>query len=216
VLGRLGDTYFFAGKLADARKNYDESLVLTRELSSPEELLAIQRAHALTLYKSATASLKLGDRDMPRKLFDESLAIREQIARARPTDLNNSIGLMLTLARCGKIPEARTKADNVLKVANSQKKGSPVVGNLQIQSSSALAIASDNVDRDKPVEKWSPNQLAERKALQDRSLEILGMAIESGFKDVYHLENDPDLDGIRKDPRFGEILKKIKSAPGSK
>lgn len=216
ILGRLGDAFFFAGKLADARKNYDESLALTRELSTPEELLAIQRAHALNLYKSATASLKLGDRDLARKLFDECLAIREQLSRARPTDLNNSIGLMLTLARCGKIPEARTKAENVLKVANAQKKGSPVAGNLQIQSSSALAIASDNVDRDKPLEKWSANQLSERKALQDRSLEILGMAIESGFKDVYHLENDPDLDGIRRDPKFGEILKKMKSAPGSK
>src|SRR5262249_54052890 len=120
VLEALGDAHFFLGQPDQAKKSYDESLALARELSAAEDLLAINRALSLLLYKSATAALKLGNRPESQKLYDECLAIRERHSRARPRDLEAAIEWMLALARCGKTEEARTKAENLLKLVAAQ------------------------------------------------------------------------------------------------
>ena len=119
----LGDAHYFLGQPDEAKKSYDESLALARELSASEELLAINRALSLMLYKSATAALKLGNRSESQKLYDECLAIREQYSHAKPRDLEAAIDWMLALARCGKTELARTKAENLLKYVAAQGSG---------------------------------------------------------------------------------------------
>jgi tetratricopeptide (TPR) repeat protein len=42
------------------------------------------------------------------------------------------------------------------------------------------------------------------------SLEALEMAILLGYSDVRHMEKDPDLDNIRNEPRYQEIVEKMK------
>ena len=116
----------------EAKKSYDESLALTRELSTPEELLAVKKRLSQFLYKSATAALKLGNRSESQKLYDECLAIREQYSQTRPRDLEAAIEWMLALARCGKTEEARTKAENLLKVAAAQNSGSRSAANVPV------------------------------------------------------------------------------------
>jgi tetratricopeptide (TPR) repeat protein len=211
ILDSLGDAHFFLGQPDEAKKSYDESLALARELSASEDLLAINRALSLMLYKSATAALKLGNRSESRKLYDECLAIRERHARARPRDLDAAIEWMLALARCGKTEEARTKAENLLKFVAAQGRGYPYAANYRLQSAFALAMAADNLDRDHAVEAWPPERLAERKKLIDRSFEALDLAIASGFDDRYQLETDPDIDALRGDPRFVAILEKLRT-----
>jgi tetratricopeptide (TPR) repeat protein len=211
VLDSLGDARFFLGQTDEAKKSYDESLAVTRELSAPEELLVVKRSLSLMLYKSATADLRLGLRSESQKLYDECLAIREQYSHARPRDLDGAIEWMLALARCGRIEEARTKAENLLKLAAAQKSGSPSAATYQLQSAFALAIAADNVVRNRPIATWSPQRLAERKKLIDRSFEALDLAIASGFKDRWQLETDPDIDALRGDPRFVAILEKLQA-----
>jgi hypothetical protein len=209
VLDSLGDALFFLGLPDEAKKSYDESLTLTRELSAPEELLTVKRTLSLMLYKSATAALRLGLRTESQKLYDECLAIREQYSHARPRDLDGAIEWMLALARCGRIDEARTKAENLLKLAAAQNSGNRSTAIFQLQSAFALAIAADNVDRNHPIETWSPQRLAERKKLIDRSFEALDLAIASGFNDRWQLETDPDIDALRGDPRFVAVLEKL-------
>ena len=123
---------------------------------------------------------------------------------------------MLALARCGKTKEARTKAENLLKVAAAQNSRSRSAANFRLQSAFALAIAADSLDRDHPVEMWSSERLAERKKLIDRSFEALDLAITSGFDDHYQLETDPDIDAIRGDPRFVAILEKLRAQSKAK
>jgi serine/threonine protein kinase/tetratricopeptide (TPR) repeat protein len=216
ILDSLGDAYFFLGQPDEAKKSYDESLALARELSAADDLLAINRALSLMLYKSATAALKLGNRSESQKLYDECLAIRERDARARPRDLEAAIEWMLALARCGKIKEARTKAENLLKLVAAQGGGYTPAANYRLQSAFALAIAADNLDRDHAVEVWPPELLAERKKLIDRSFEALDLAITSGFDDRYQLETDPDIDALRGDPRFVAILGKLRTRSKAK
>ena len=162
------------------------------------------------MYKSATAALRLGKRSESQKLYDECLAIREQYSHTKPRDLDASIEWMLALARCGKTEEARTKAENLLKFAAAQKSGNRSAAIFQLQSAFALAIAADNLDRNHPLESWSPERLGERKKLIDRSFEGLDLAIASGFDDHYQLETDPDIDALRGDPRFVVILEKLR------
>ncbi len=206
TLDSLGDAQLFLGQPDLAKKSYDESLALARELSEPEELLAVKRRLSQMLYKSATAALKLGNQPEARKLYDECLVIREQYSQTRPRDLEAAIEWMLALARCGKTQAACTKAENLLKLAAAQNSGNRSAANFRLQSAFALAIAADNLDRDHPLANWSPERLAERKKLIDRSFEVLNLAITSGFDDHYQLETDPDIDALRGDPRFVEIL----------
>jgi serine/threonine protein kinase/tetratricopeptide (TPR) repeat protein len=216
ILDSLGDAQFFLGQPDEAKKTYDESLALTRELSEPEELLAVKRTLSTMLYKSATAALRLGNRSESRKLYDECLAIREQYAHTKPRDLDAAIEWMLALARCGRTEEARTKAENLLKVVAVRKSGNPSAAIYQLQSAFALAIAADNLDRNHPLENWSPERLAERKKLIDRSFEVLDLTIASGFDDHYQLETDPDIDALRGDPRFVVVLEKLRTRSKAK
>jgi len=168
------------------------------------------------LYKSATAALKLGNRPESKQLYDECLALRERHSRARPRDLGAAIEWMLALARCGKTEEARTKAENLLKLVAAQGGGYPSAANYRLQSAFALATAADNLDRNHAVEVWPPERLAERKKLLDRSFEALNLAITSGFDDGYQLETDPDIDALRGDPRFVAILEKLRTQSKAK
>lgn len=45
---------------------------------------------------------------------------------------------------------------------------------------------------------------------KDEGLEALSRAIELGYDDKEHLEGDHDLDAIRDDERFSELVKKIR------
>ncbi len=216
ILEALGDAQLFLDRPEEARKSYDESLALTRELSAPEELMAIRRTLSQVLYKTATAALKQGDRTGSRKLFDECLALREQYSQAHPRDLDAAIEWMLALARCGKVAEARTKAENLLKVAASQKVGNGPAAIYRLQGAFTLAIAADNLDRDHPVATWPPERLAERGKLIDRSFQALDLAIASGFDDHYQLAIDPDIDGLRGDPRFAAVLERLRTPSKSR
>jgi hypothetical protein len=123
---------------------------------------------------------------------------------------------MLALARCGKTEEARTKAENLLKLVAAQGGAYPSAANYRLQSAFALAIAADNLDRDHAVEVWPPERLAERKKLIDRSFEALNLAIASGLDDRYQLETDPDIDALRGDPRFVAILERLRTPSKAK
>ena len=216
VLENLGDAQFFLGRHADAKKSYDESLALSRELSAPEELLAVQRTLSLMLYKAATAALKLGNRSESQKLYGECLAIREQFSHAKPGDLNAAIEWMLALARCGKMAEARAKAENLLKLAAAQKKGNRAAAIMRLQSASHWPSPPTTSTRIILSRPGLPNGSRSRKKLIDRSFEALDLAIVSGFNDPFQLETDPDIDALRGDPRFAAMLEKLRTQPKPK
>jgi len=45
----------------------------------------------------------------------------------------------------------------------------------------------------------------------EKALDFLELSVEKGFSNKVHMEQDPDLAPLREDPRFKEILKKLKS-----
>lgn len=46
----------------------------------------------------------------------------------------------------------------------------------------------------------------------DKSVKALKKAVELGYFDADHIEEDPDLDGIRHDPRYTDLMSKIKTS----
>jgi tetratricopeptide (TPR) repeat protein len=47
---------------------------------------------------------------------------------------------------------------------------------------------------------------------QDEALAELALAVRLGYRDLDHLERDPDLQALRADPRYGAFLAMVKSA----
>ena len=45
----------------------------------------------------------------------------------------------------------------------------------------------------------------------DRAFEVLAKLVDGGWQDRAGLETDPDLDAVRKDKRFGEVLKRLEA-----
>lgn len=45
---------------------------------------------------------------------------------------------------------------------------------------------------------------------KDEALRELDAAVSAGFDDVEHIENDPDLDSLREDPRYRDIVRKLR------
>ena len=45
----------------------------------------------------------------------------------------------------------------------------------------------------------------------DRAFEVLTRLVDGGWQDRAALETDPDLDAVRKDKRFAELLKRLES-----
>jgi tetratricopeptide (TPR) repeat protein len=58
-------------------------------------------------------------------------------------------------------------------------------------------------------------ETAELRALRDRGIEALRLAIAAGFKDVARLEQDADLNSLRQDARFTQFVAQLKSAGGA-
>jgi len=44
----------------------------------------------------------------------------------------------------------------------------------------------------------------------DDALRALSRAVELGYRDVEHMENDSDLDNVRSDPRYAELVHKMR------
>ena len=70
---------------------------------------------------------------------------------------------------------------------------------LHYNAARAYALASQAVAR-----KDQPRS----KSLSDRALSLLGKAIENGYADFTHMQEDADLDPIRNLPAFAEIMKR--------
>jgi hypothetical protein len=96
---------------------------------------------------------------------------------------------MVALARLGRAAE-------VMKVADALRKQAPEDRRVLFQTACGLAVAAGGTGPD-----------ADRCRAQ--AFDVLNKLVEQGWKDRVALETDPDLDAVRGDKRFAELLKRI-------
>ena len=88
--------------------------------------------------------------------------------------------------------------DEALERLEAELKNQPLDSGLHYDAACAYALASQAVAR---------KELARSRSLSERALSLLRKAIENGYADYRHMQEDADLDPLRDLPAFADIMK---------
>jgi serine/threonine-protein kinase len=173
----------------EAHRLYEELVTQDPKAANPRRNLA--QSH----YALGAACLRLGQTDAANDHFRECLKIREQLVKDDPNNTDFQIDLMLAQARCGRHAEAT-------KQARELRRRAPHNPAVLFQAACGFALSAGSV-YDEMI----------RSEYLKQAIETMHEAVARGYRDIVALKGDPDLDLIRGDPRFGELL--IQAAPKS-
>ncbi len=193
ALATLGDLELFAGDASEAGKLYDRHLALFRKLAGPDDVLAAQRLLGQAYYRRATAALRRGDVTASAHDYAECLRQWELFARERPGVASAENALMLARARCGQHEKAAERAAVLQRTAGKNVR-------VLFQAACGYALCSAAAGQ----------ETAPGKEYRAKALGVLREMIAAGYRDRAELERDPDLDPIRDDAAFREVLAGLK------
>ena len=194
----LGAIYFHVGLLDEATQEYkkaDESMPGSPEIKFHFGLMALLQGH----YSDAAPILEANLNGMPRNFAEYMLAsalfyegrtneakARIDNAKAQSKDeggiLTAAQGLFLAVA--GDKAHAQEKIDEAIKLGEG-------FGHFH-HTSLVIASAYALMDKPEPAMKW------------------LNYTAENGYPNLTWFERDPNLNKLRKDPRFIEFVKKLR------
>jgi hypothetical protein len=144
----------------------------------------------------------LGDPQAAEKYFASCLKTREVLFKSDDKNLQRKIELMLVQARMGRRKEAAKAAEEVVAFAPKHP------GKL-FQAACAYAQCISSVSN---VRNFSPPSSENRKLQEEytaKALAVLRQAVAHGFKDRKGLQTAPDLEPLRENKAFQEILVQI-------
>jgi|GEM_PF-151894 len=147
----------------------------------------IKKAPQTTVdYQSrAIAHARLGHKDQARA----------DLERFQKGDSTESTRLYLAVIVAAELSEG---ADQAFESLEAALKKQPQDSGLHYDAARAYALASQAVAR---------KDQARSKSLSERALSLLRTAIESGYADYKHMQEDADLDPLRELPTFADIMK---------
>jgi len=123
--------------------------------------------------------------------YAECLRLREELAKIDTKDTQGQVELLLAQARMGETANADRTAKGLLRQAGTDPQ-------VLFQTACGLSILGNGSGD--PAKQWL-----------DQAFEVLGKLVERGWKDRIALETDPDLDAVRRDKRFGELLTRLET-----
>jgi serine/threonine-protein kinase len=190
----LGDLELQLGDAGKANDHYARAHELFKEVRADNPDSADQqRGLSLSHYRLGTAHDRLGDSAAAKKDFQAALQLRQELIKLEPHNAYNQIDLALILARCGQHVQAAEQAEKL-------RARAPKDPGLLFFTGSTYALCSAAV----------ANGPSKDPSLQARytssALEALAQAVSHGYRDRAALEHDPDLDAIRKEKRFRELV----------
>jgi eukaryotic-like serine/threonine-protein kinase len=147
---------------------------------------------AETLYCEATAALDVGDRGGADKSYRQCLNIRQTLA-TDPRFKTHEIDVMLAQARCGQHLEAAKRADALVATP-------PKDENIYFHAACGYALSASAAKADAALVRQ----------YTDKAVACLRDGIKRSWSDVVSLETDPDLEPIRNDPKFQELVAELK------
>jgi serine/threonine protein kinase len=193
----LGDFYLMIRKdYKAADEQYRMSLQLFSEVlkAEPDSLDVLQRVAATHYRLGITAPrwplLPLLGNIGDVVHFPLCLAMRQDLARIDPKDTQGQVEVLLAYARLGRNADVEATAARLLEQAGADPQS-------LFQTVCGFSICAGG-----------RGEAANR--CRDAAFKTMERLLASGWKDPVALETDPDLDAIRGDPRFVEMLKRFK------
>ena len=174
--------------LENYRKAHDTFEVLAKEDSANREL---QWYLANTDYALGTVNRLLRDKTAADQFYQACLKTREALLKDDPNNPQRKIELMLARARLGRNKEASAAAADV------QAYGSLHPGML-------FAVACCYA-----LCKQAETERAQQRAYADKSATALRQAVEHGYRDLWAIETKPELEPMRDQPIYQEVLKQL-------
>ena len=179
----LASIYFDEGRLADSEKLYQEAVDIRRRLLGPDhpDTLAVMDGYATTL---ATEH----HNDEAEKLLRETLSIRRRVLGPEHRDtlmsMNNLANMLFIEGRYG---EAEKLEHQTL---DAQRR----------------VLGPDHPDT--AMSTYNLGGIALHKGKPDEALSLLREAIDHGLAPniALHMESDPDLEALHRDPRFASLI----------
>jgi tetratricopeptide (TPR) repeat protein len=196
----LGDFYLFDRKdLSRALSLYAPAYAeyAAQAKADPDDLNAKAEVSAMA-YRMGFVADRLADRapvgaaalrQAATAYYEECLSVRRDLAKADPRDTRGQINVMVALAPLGKAADVETIAAALRKQAGTDRR-------ILFQTACGLAVASSG-----------PGSEAGR--CREQAFDVLNKLVDQGWKDRVALQTDPDLDAVRGDKRFAELLRRV-------
>jgi eukaryotic-like serine/threonine-protein kinase len=197
----LARSYINSGKLLliydhkpkEARDVFRKALdMLEKRTAADPNNVETKLRLAETLYCEATAALDVGDRGGADKSYRQCLNIRQTLA-TDPRFKTHEIDVMLAQARCGQHLEAAKRADALVATP-------PKDENIYFHAACGYALSASAAKADAALVRQ----------YTDKAVACLRDGIKRSWSDVVSLETDPDLEPIRNDPKFQELVAELK------
>jgi serine/threonine-protein kinase len=184
---------------AGARTYYRNAVEGFSALVERDQASAIFRGDLATAhYYLATALLRLGEKEASMKSYRVCRDLRRKLAGDSNARLAQ-IDLMLALARCGEHLEGA-------EIAHRAIKSPPQNAELYIEVACGLALCAGSAEKFEQT-------LARTYA--DEAVAAIRRGQALGWRDDERLKVDPDLDPVRSNPGFQQLLAELK-APSAK
>ena len=161
-----------------------DSLPARRELSTARYKLGVTAGRLPALGGLVGPAVAAGQ-------FAAANRARAELAEIDRRDAQAQVDWMLALGRCGKPEAARAVGWVVRRQVGGDRR-------LLFHLACGYAVAAGGAA-----------DPAEAAACRDRAVGVLGDLVARGWKDRFALEHDPDLDAVRGDPRFAELVAKV-------
>lgn len=203
ALDALGDTELQLGHTAKAKEQYAQAHDIWVKLAAFDPEGASPRQNmAQSLYRLGTACRRLGEAAADQH-YRKCLELRQALAKEDPDNIHLQVDLMVILARCGRHTEAASQADKL----RDRTPKDPAMLFLSACTYALSAEAAAQSRHRKTGDRQGAGELEQRYI--GLALDALARAIDCDWRDAVALRTDPDLDPIRSQPRFQEMLKRL-------
>ncbi|HTU90195.1 MAG TPA: serine/threonine-protein kinase [Gemmataceae bacterium] len=205
MYGKIGDLYLFAGDTQTARRYYTEAIAANEALARRDRTPGPRMLLSLNYYRLGTAYLRLRERKIADDFYRKCLDLREALLKQYPNELVLQIDVMIAQGRCGLHSEA---AD----MAGQLRERFPRDTAKLVLAACGYALASYGVAGDKAEDALTAEEHRLRQDYCARAVEALRQAKKAGYNDVKNLQNEPDLDPVRSDKNFQELIREYVAA----
>jgi tRNA A-37 threonylcarbamoyl transferase component Bud32 len=202
ALRELGDLELDHKKVAEALAAYRQYAVVTRKLATGKDLLLAQQLNARAWYQLARIESLQGKNDDARKHFEHSLVSREQLLLDYP---DNAQDAHLKLDKCFSLVGLGRHAESA-RLAKETTQWLFFDASVQYRLACVYAQSIPAVAEARRPQALTAADEQLQGEYRDLALRHLRHALQRGYQSFFLVRTDADLDPIRGDQRFQEIL----------